>query len=163
MSGKTQDLSVLEAAVRGAASGLIGGAAVLIAKKLEDEGILAPRDSRGPRWDKRIRAAARGRGISLSHRGVTLTALGGYLAYSALLGAIYGVARSRLPLTAPAESLLESGFIYAASVPISGATPQRKPRRKPSRRSLRRPRLPVDPNDAFGLAAVRAFDRFAVA
>jgi hypothetical protein len=162
MARNAKDQSVLEAAMRGAASGFIGGAALLAACKLEERGLISPRDSRGPEWDRRIRGVARKRGIRLSRRGVTLAEVGGYLVYSALLGALFGIAGSRLPLTGAARSLLESSFVYAASVPISGAVPQRRRKRKVSPRSVRKPRLPVDAGDV-GLAATRVFDRFAMA
>jgi hypothetical protein len=162
MKRTAKRLTVLEAAMRGAASGLIGGAALLVASELEKRGLITPRESRGPRWDHRIRGVARKGGMRLSRRGVTAAEVGGYLAYSALLGALFGVARSRLPLTGAARSFLESGFVYAASVPISGAVPHPGRKRKPSARSMRRPRLPMDAED-LGLAATRVFDRFAMA
>jgi hypothetical protein len=162
MTRKARNSSVLEAALRGAASGLVGGAALLVAAKLEEQGILAHRGARGPRWNQRLRGVTRKSGVRLSERAVTVAEIGGYLAYSALLGALFGIARRRLPLTTAARSLLESGFVYAASVPITGAVPQTGRKRKPSSRSLRRPRLPVDAEDV-GLAATRMFDRFAMA
>lgn len=161
MGRKAKDLSVLEAALRGAASGLVGGAALLLAARLEHAGILTNFEGRGPRWGKRIRAAGRKTGLRLSSREVTLAEIGGYLAYSAFLGALFGVARRRLPLTTAARALLESGFVYAASVPIRGAVPQGGRKRSPASRSLRKPRLPVDAGDV-GLAATRMFDRFAM-
>src|SRR4051812_33789690 len=112
MGRKPEDLSVLEAVMRGAASGLIGGAALLVAARLEHAGILTNREGRGPRWDKRIRGLGRKAGLRLPRRGVTVAEIGGYLAFSAFLGALFGVARRRLPLTTAARALLESGFLY---------------------------------------------------
>lgn len=150
-----------EALAKGALAGLVAGASVLVARRLQERGILEPEQYRMDRWERIVRRVAHQMGFPLGRRGTTIAAATSYLGYAAALGALFGMARVRLPLSVTAKAMLESSLVFAASLPFSGILEEKKRRKRPPRRSIMRPRLPLSPVKLFGPSAGATFDRFA--
>lgn len=151
-----------DAMLKGALAGVVAGGAVLIARRLQDTNILEPERFRDDRWDRFIRRTARRLGLHLDASSATLAGAATYLTYSAALGALFGLARKRLPLSVSATAMLESALIFAASVPFSGVIRKRTPRqRRLPKRSWKRPQIPLAPARLFGTSATAAFDQLA--
>jgi PrsW family intramembrane metalloprotease len=112
-----------EAALRGALSGALAGAAMLVAEQIGEATDLARGPNVGRRWASRFGQARRPR-----RRIVVGWAT--HIAYSALLGAAYGVVRSRGQLSRPAQGLVASAIAYAAWLPNRTPAPKRGPRVK---------------------------------
>jgi hypothetical protein len=112
-----------EAALRGALSGALAGAAMLVAEHIGEATDLARGPNVGRRWASRLGQGRRAK------RGVVV-GWAAHLAYSALLGAAYGVVRNRGELSRPAEGLVASALAYAAWLPNRTAVPKRGPRLK---------------------------------
>lgn len=108
----------VRAAALGAVAGVAGGLAMLIAGALED------RVGRAPR--------------------VHTLAAGANLTYAALLGAAYGLLRSRMPRRPAARAALVSALGYAMHLP-----------------RRREPGVPPELSPVFGLATAAAFDALA--
>ena len=128
-------------AALGAAAGLAGGIAMLVADQLEDRVGLRKGQSS---WVGTVREQARRRGRSLEGRRLHAVAAGANLAYAALLGAVYGMARSRLPRRAAARTALVTALGYAMHLPRRGE-----------------PGAPAELSPVFGLATAAAFDALA--
>ena len=155
------DDSMGSALAKGALAGLVAGASVLVARRLQNRGILEPEKYRMDRWERTIRRAARDMGFHLTRRGTDVAAATTYLGYAAALGALFGIARVRLPLSVSAKAMLESSLVFAASLPFSGILEERKRQKRPPRRSIKRPRLPFSPVKFFGPSAGATFERLA--
>jgi hypothetical protein len=110
------------AAACGAAAGLIGGLALTALDRL-----VAPRLSgthREREWDARVANALTRAGVRLSPAGRAAAGVATSLAYAALLGAGYGLARQRLRRTPAARGLIDAALVYGASL-ISPEPPRR--------------------------------------
>jgi hypothetical protein len=117
------------AAACGAAAGLIGGLALIALDRL-----VAPRFGdtvhRERRWDERVGEALGRVGVRLSRRERTTAGIATGLAYAALLGAGYGLARQRWRSSPATLGLLDAALVYAASV----ISPEPRRRRRGARR-----------------------------
>src|SRR5687767_722557 len=162
-SKRRSEVSMGEAALKGALAGAVAGAAVLIGRRLQHSGILEPTEFRDDRWERYVRRAARRMGFDLSPRASDIASITTYLAYSAAVGAAFGVARVRLPLSVSATALLESGLVFAASLPLTGVIAEKdsRVRKRRKKRSLRRPEIPLAAGTIFGTAASSLFDAVA--
>jgi hypothetical protein len=79
------------------------------------------------------------------------------LAWAAAVGAVYGVARSRMKLPKVADGLVLSGLVSAVEYPT-----RRGPRSGQSaRRAARRALIPVGAGTVFGYTTVATFDLLA--
>jgi hypothetical protein len=123
MARKRNRTGAAEAALRGALSGALAGAAMLVAEHIGEATDLARGPTIGRRWASRLGQARR------SKRGVAI-GWATHLAYSALLGAAYGVVRNRGELSRPADGLVASALAYAAWLPNRTPVPKRGPRLK---------------------------------
>lgn len=110
-----------EAALRGAISGALAGAAMLVAERIGEATDLARGPDVGQRWASRLGQGRR------SKRGIAV-GWATHIAYSALLGAAYGAVRNRGQLSRPAEGLVASALAYAAWLPNRTPAPKRGPR-----------------------------------
>ena len=119
---KRRPLGAGQAALRGAVSGALAGAAMLVAERIGQATDLYGSTPTGRRWAKHL-----GRGRS---RRAIAAGWATHIAYSALLGAAYGLVKSRGELSRPAESLLASALAYAAWLPNRSRLPKRGPRVK---------------------------------
>jgi hypothetical protein len=115
-------MSVPEAALRGALSGALAGAAMLVAERIGEATDLARGPTVGRRWASRLG----------QNRSTRATAVGWatHIAYSALLGAAYGLVRSRSQMSRPAQQLVQSALAYAAWLPNRSPAPWRGARLK---------------------------------
>ncbi len=111
-----------EAALRGAVSGVLAGAAMLVAEHIGEATDLARGPTVGRRWATRL-------GQGRSKRSVAV-GWATHIAYSALLGAAYGVVKNRNQLSRPAQQLLGSALAYAAWLPNRTRAPKRGARVK---------------------------------
>ena len=119
---KRRSLGAGQAALRGAVSGALAGAAMLVAERIGEATDVYGSAPTGRRWAKHL-----GRGRS---RRAVATGWATHIAYSALLGAAYGLVKSRGELSRPAESLLASALAYAAWLPNRSRLPKRGTRLK---------------------------------
>ena len=110
-------MNARQAALRGAVSGALAGAAMLVAERIGQATDVYGSTPTGQRWAKHL-----GRGRS---RRAVATGWATHIAYSALLGAAYGLVKSRGQLSRPAESLLASALAYAAWLPNRSRLPKR--------------------------------------
>lgn len=108
--------------MRGALSGALAGAAMLIAEQIGEATDLARGPTIGRRWASRM-------GQGRSRRAIA-AGWATHIAYSALLGAAYGVVRNRNQLSRPAQQLLGGALAYAAWLPNRTPIPRRGARVK---------------------------------
>jgi hypothetical protein len=149
------DLALTQAALRGAAAGLLGGAAVLALSWLVQRGVVSTDDTVDDEWERLIRNAARTAGISLTASQGRVARVAAQLTYSALLGAIYGVTRTRRAFPVALRAVLNSGLVHAASVPaVAQAMSGRMPRRKRRQKGLS---LPLGTAALYGMTTSAAF------
>ncbi|HET8624754.1 MAG TPA: hypothetical protein VFM14_14415 [Gemmatimonadales bacterium] len=132
---------LLRTAVLGAAAGVAGGLAMLAADQLE--GRVGARKAESS-WVRAVRDQARRRGHPLPGGRARTLAAAVNLAYAALLGVVYGIARSRLPRRPAARTALVTALGYAMHLP---------------RRD--EPGAPAELSPVFGLATAAAFDALA--
>jgi hypothetical protein len=165
--GHDDELGVRQAALRGAAAGVVGGTAVLLLSWLIHRGFVSAEDTLDEEWERVIRKVARRGHIELSARQLRLARMTAQLTYAALVGAAYGVARTRRALPTPLRAMLNSGLVHAASVPvITGLAPKggrrRKgqPKRKRSKAAAKGLSLPVGSAALYGLTTSAAFTAF---
>jgi hypothetical protein len=151
------EVSLGRAAGAGAVAGLAGGLAMMLARKLEAKGLLGRDDSGDPEWDRFVRAEARRRNIRLSQARVRRIATAVHLAYSAALGAAYGVVRSRAALPAAMQGTLMSALVYFATFPSWGLMPRRGAARPPTRQRARKALIPIGTHAVFGATTAAAF------
>ena len=121
MKKRRKRIGAPEAALRGAISGVLAGAAMLVVERVGEATDLARGPTVGRRWASRLSSGRR------SRRDIALGWVT-HIAYSALLGAAYGVVKSRGELSRPAQTLLSSALAYAAWLPNRTAVPKRGPR-----------------------------------
>ena len=132
---------LLRTATLGAVAGVAGGLAMLVADKFE--GQVGARKAESS-WVRAVRHQAHRHGRPVADRHVRTLAAGANLAYAALLGVVYGLARSRLPRRAAARTALVTALGYAMHLP---------------RRD--EPGAPAELSPVFGLATAAAFDALA--
>jgi hypothetical protein len=96
---------------------------MLVAEQIGEATDLARSPTAGRRWASRL---------GQRRRSPRATAAGWatHIAYSALLGAAYGLVRSRTRLSRPAEGLISSALAYAAWLPNRTPAPKRGRRLK---------------------------------
>ena len=123
MAMKRKRMGASEAVLRGALSGALAGAAMLLAEHIGQATDLARGPNVGRRWASRL-----GQGRRARRRVAVGWAT--HIAYSALIGAAYGVVRSRGQLSRPAQGLVASALAYAAWLPNRTTAPKRGPRVK---------------------------------
>jgi hypothetical protein len=125
---RRRNRSLLTAAGRGAVAGLVGGLALTATDR-----VIAPRVAgvtpRGRKFDDRIARSARAVGVRIPKRRREPTGVLATLACASLLGAAYGVARTRLGRFGLGRSAVDAALGYGASLllPESRGTP-RSPR-----------------------------------
>jgi hypothetical protein len=132
---------LLRTATLGAVAGVAGGLAMFVADKLEGE--VGARKAESS-WVRAVRHQAHRRGRAVGDRRVRTLAAGANLAYAALLGVVYGLARSRLPRRPAARTALVTALGYAMHLPRRGE-----------------PGAPAELSPVFGLATAAAFDALA--
>jgi hypothetical protein len=142
------------AAARGAAAGLIGGLALIALDRLVVPRLGEPVQREG-KWDDRIGGGLARFGVRLSPRGRAAAGVVTGLAYAAVLGAGYGLARRRWRESPAALGLLDAALVYAASL-ISPEPPRRS--RGAGRRARRsRTVRAVSSLSVFGTATAAAY------
>lgn len=148
------DISPAAAAACGAAAGLIGGLTLTALDRL-----VVPRlgdiVERERKWDEGVGDALGRFGVRLSGRERATAGIATGLAYAALLGAGYGLARRRWQASPAALGLLDAALVYAASL----ISPEPRPRpRGARRRSTRLTALrAVSSVSVFGTATAAAY------
>ena len=150
-------MSVGEAALKGALAGVAGGAAMMLARPLEAKGLLPASERSGPEWERIVRSEARRRRIHLTELQITLLGSAVHLSYSALIGAAYGVVRSRTRVPDAAQGLVTSALVYAANFPAVGLVPRRGIAPPPKKQRPRKALTPVATHAVFGVTTAAAF------
>ena len=152
--------AVAEALVKGALAGVVGGAAMLVAETLADRRLLSRSGSARQEWRRLAGNVASRRLRAASRRQKQLAGVGMHLAYSAFLGAIYGVAKGRTNLSGPLQLFLRDGLMYAAYLSTRGFAPRRRPARL-ARGGTKRGLLPVTADAVFATATAISFKALA--
>lgn len=151
MAKTHRQLTVGEAALKGALAGALGGAAMLAAEALASRRLLSRDGSAPDEWGRVAAAVGRRTGTRVRGRPRAAAGVGLHLAYSALVGALYGIARTRGDLSGPAQSLLRSGLEYAGFRAERGFIPRRG-RARLARHGARQGVLPLDAQGIFAMA-----------
>lgn len=150
---------VLGAAVRGAIAGVAGGLAMIGARELEQLAVAEPvleQPRRKPASRRAATRMARTIGVELStaqgeSAGVVLQ-----LATAAAVGAVYGVARSYLPVPRGADAAILGGIVYLANA--WGVMPAAGLLALPPGQTLEEALVPVGTHAVFGVATARVFE-----
>jgi hypothetical protein len=147
------EMSPALAAARGAAAGLIGGLALIAVDRF-----VVPRLGGGSHrerdWDEGVAHTLGRVGVRVRGRQRAVVGVATGLAYAALLGAGYGLARQRLRRTPAARGLLDAGLVFGASL----ISPEPPPRSRGVRGASKRPRLrPVSSAAIFGTTTAAAY------
>ncbi|HEX7019544.1 MAG TPA: hypothetical protein VF159_06040 [Gemmatimonadaceae bacterium] len=116
MTKRSRTPSVWESAARGAAAGLIGGAALSTAHryllpKLPDRG-----RKRRNEWDGRVHDVAEQFGWDLSPRTGAVVGVTTQLAAATLFGALYAVVTEQMQPSRAGKNFLDAGLVFAASM-----------------------------------------------
>lgn len=163
----TNQLSLGEAAARGALAGLVGGITLLASSELTARGLLpgvgqAP-GRRGPAIrrgaTRAVRSASRAAGVRLSGEQREVAAMAVELVASAAIGAAFGVIGSRVRMPTAASGPLLGGLVYAST--LSGMLPAAGLLASPTRLSWREALRPAGPQALFGLVTARTFELLA--
>ena len=158
---RRQRLGLGEAALRGALAGLAGGAVLMLARRVEEmsfhrKRILRPGAAADPEWSELTARAGRRLGTRLSRRQRAAMGVGAHLAYTALLGALFGVLQARadrMPGNLP--EILEEVLMFAANAPRHRM--RFRSRRAAAANGQRKSALPVEGGNLFGTATAAAF------
>lgn len=117
MARRRRSRSLLATAGRGAVAGLIGGVALAATDRL-----VAPRITggapRGRAWDRRLAQGAKDLGVRVPRARQEVAGIATSLAYAALLGAAYAVARDRFGRIPAADGILDAGLAYGVSLVV---------------------------------------------
>lgn len=134
---------------------------MLVARRLQEQGLLPAGEHADAGFDQLIEAEFKRRRLRLSASQRRLIGIGGHLTYSALLGVIYGVARTRPHVPTAAKNALASGLALAAEAPSRLLTPPRNRRKSASRKKqvqrLEQTVIPIGAQMVFGIATTLVF------
>lgn len=148
------EISPLAAAACGAGAGLIGGLTLAALDRLVVPH-LGDSVQRERKWDEGVGDSLERLGVRLSGRERATAGVATGLAYAALLGAGYGLARQRWQSSPAALGLLDAALVYAAS--LLSPEPRRHPRGV-RRRSKRLTAIrAVSSVSVFGTATAAAY------
>lgn len=147
-----------EAALKGAVAGMIGGAAMMMAMKMEQKALLPEHARTDPPPKKAVETVAEEHGIGLSDRQAMAAGMGVHMGYSAFWGALYGAVQNRLHPPDALHGLLLGGLVYAANFPEWGLLPQMGVLPPPSQQPIEKAMIPVGAHAVFGLATAAAFN-----
>ncbi len=151
------DTSLATAAARGALAGLAGGLLLMLTEQAGRRTILPEGSDTTSTAAQAAKAVASERGTDLSR--TQAEAIGGsiQLGWCAALGAVFGMARSRIGTPAVLDALALAGVAYAVTMPKSGVlaklgvTP-------PFERQVEQAIIPVASHVAFGVATAAVFE-----
>lgn len=150
-------LSLADAAVRGALAGAIGGAAMMVAMKMEQKALLPEGERMEPPPKQLVETVAERQGVGLSDKQVMAAGMGVHMGYSALWGAIYGAVQNRLHPPDLLHGLLLGGLVYAANFPAWGLLPRLGVLSPPSEQPMDRAAIPLVAHMVFGVATAKTF------
>src|SRR2546423_15102460 len=103
----------LQAALRGAAAGVVGGVAVTLAERELINRVNGARHRAG--WDDAVRHQLQRAGIHVGGRGAIAAGVISQLVYSGALGAAYAVLSETATESRAGRALLDGALVYAAS------------------------------------------------
>jgi len=117
MPSRRKKPTVMQSVARGAAAGLAGGAALVVAHR-----VVLPRlpdrqkKTRIDPLDQRVARAADRVGLELSPRARTAIAVSTQLACATLLGALYAVVTEQMEPSQAADDFIHAGTVFVASL-----------------------------------------------
>jgi hypothetical protein len=119
------EISPGAAAARGALAGLVGGLTLVAVDRVLSPRLGGPRRERD--WDNQVAGTLRRVGLRVAGRHESAAGIVAGLAYTALLGAAYGLARRQLRRSPATVGMLDAALVYGAS--LVSREPRRPPRR----------------------------------
>lgn len=154
---RRRHLEVGDAVLLGAVAGVAGGVAMMLARPLEERGLLSPGRRRAPEWERFVRSVAARRGVHLTRRQTRALGAAMHLLYSAAIGAGYGAVRTQIRLPDALQGTLTGALAYLAGYPEWGLMPQVGASRPVRRQSPRRALIPVGTHAIFGMVVAESF------
>lgn len=147
-----------DAAVKGALAGLIGGAAMMMAMKMEQKAVLPEGQTMEPPPKKLMETLAEKAGVGLDDKQAMAAGMGVHMGYSAMWGALYGVVQDRVHPPSALHGLLLGGLVYASNFPSFGLLPRLGVLPPPSQQPLREAAIPAGAHVVYGLATAATFE-----
>lgn len=149
---------IAESAVKGAAAGLIGGMAMMMAMKMEQKALLPEQERMDPPPKRLAETVAEMQGVQISETHAMAAGMSVHMGYSALWGAIYGVVQDRLHPPDLLHGLALGGLVYAADFKEWGLLPKIGVLPPPSAQEPVQAAIPVMAHVVFGLATAEMFE-----
>ncbi|HEV2148937.1 MAG TPA: DUF1440 domain-containing protein [Longimicrobiaceae bacterium] len=147
-----------EAAAKGALAGMIGGAAMMMAMKVEQKAFLPEGQTMEPPPRKLVETLAEKADVELDDQQAKMAGMGVHMGNSALWGALFGVVQDRVHPPSMLHGLLLGGLVYAANFPSFGLLPRLGVLPPPSQQPLREAAIPVGAHVVYGIATAAAFE-----
>lgn len=149
--------AVGETALKGALAGMIGGAAMMMAMKMEQKALLPEGQTMEPPPKKLVETLAEKADIELEDKQALMAGMGVHMVHSALWGALYGVVQDRIHPPSALHGLLLGGLVYATNFPSFALLPKLGVLPPPSQQPLREAAIPAGAHVVYGLATAAAF------
>ena len=147
-----------ETALKGALAGIIGGAAMMMAMKMEQKALLPEGQTMEPPPKKLVETLAEKADVELEDNEAKMAGMGVHMGFSAMWGAMYGVVQDRVHPPFALHGLLLGGLVYAANFPSFGLLPRLGVLPPPSQQPLREAAVPAGAHVVYGLATAAAFE-----
>lgn len=155
--GRRRSSGVPKSALKGAAAGLVGGMAMMMAMKLEQRALLPEEQRTDPPPKRLVEALAREQAVPVTATQARAVGRGVHMGYSALWGALFGVVQDRVHPPEILHGLLLGGLVYAANFPEWGMLPRLGVLPPPSEQEPEQEVVPAVAHVVFGLATAKAF------
>lgn len=146
-----------ESALKGAVAGMIGGAAMMMAMKIEQKALLSEEERTDPPPKRLVETLAARQGTSLTNTQAKAAGMGVHMGYSALWGAIFGVVQERVHPPELLHGLLLGGLVYAANFPERGLLPRVGALPPPAEQDPKQAAIPAMAHVVYGVATAKAF------
>lgn len=151
-------VGVGEAALKGAVAGMVGGAAMMMAMKVEQKALLPEGRTMEPPPKKLVETLAGKADVGLEDGQARMAGMGVHMGYSAMWGALFGIVQNRVHPPSAMHGLLLAGLVYAANFPSFGLLPRLGVLPPPSQQPLREAAIPAGAHVVYGLATAAVFE-----
>jgi hypothetical protein len=156
--GTRRRTGVGQVAMKGALAGMIGGAAMMVAMKMEQKALLPEGQTMEPPPKKLVETLAEKADVEIEDKQAKAAGMGVHMSHSAMWGALYGIVQDRLHPPSALHGLLLGGLVYATNFPSFGLLPKLDVLPPPSQQPLREAAIPAGAHVVYGLATAAAFE-----